>query len=97
MLVGFDKEVTSNSFVVWVITLCSPAKVDRCFGRTYRKVLIFVDRFMTALHGDRRTVGCEAHTNFDDESICLVEDNVRNEVVPIRRPQDVLKMLSLYM
>jgi hypothetical protein len=38
-----------------------------------------VDQFMAlVLHGDRCTAGCEAHTNFADESICLFADNVRN-------------------
>jgi hypothetical protein len=31
----------------------------------------FGDRFYgSALHGDVCTVGCEAHTNFADESLC---------------------------
>jgi hypothetical protein len=34
-----------------------------------------------------------AHANFDDESICLLADNIQNEVVTIHRSQ-VLKMLS---
>jgi hypothetical protein len=57
----------------------------------------FVDLFHgSALHGDRLTAGCEAHTNFADESICLLADNVHNEVVTIHRSQEVLKMLFLY-
>jgi hypothetical protein len=36
------------------------------------------------------------HTKFADESICLLADNIWNEVVTIHRPQMVLKMLSLY-
>jgi hypothetical protein len=39
---------------------------------------------------------CEAHSKFADESICLLADNVWNEVVTIHRPQMVLEMLSLY-
>jgi hypothetical protein len=62
----------------------------------YREDFYFVDRFYgSALHGDRCTAGCEAHTNFADESICLLVGNVRNEVVTVHRSQ-VLKMLSLY-
>jgi hypothetical protein len=49
------------------------------------------------LHGDQCTTGRERHTNFADESICLLADNVWNEVVTIDRLQEVLKMLSLYM
>jgi hypothetical protein len=38
----------------------------------------FVDRLHgSALHGDRCTAGCEAHTTFADESICLLADNNR--------------------
>jgi hypothetical protein len=35
--------------------------------------------------------------NFADESICLLADNIHNDVVTIHRSQAVLKMLSLYM
>jgi hypothetical protein len=49
-----------------------------------------------ALHGDRRTAGCDADTKFADESICLLADNFRNEVVTIHKSQVALKMLSLY-
>jgi hypothetical protein len=49
------------------------------------------------LHGDWCTVSCEVHTNFADESIRLLADDVRNEVVTIHRSQEVLKMLSSYM
>jgi hypothetical protein len=45
---------------------------------------------------DRCAAGCEAHTNFADESASLMADNVRNEVVPIHRSQEILKMISLY-
>jgi hypothetical protein len=39
-----------------------------------------VDRFHgSTLHGDRCTAGCEAHTNYADESVCLMADNVWNE------------------
>jgi hypothetical protein len=64
---------------------------------SYREDFYFVDRFHgSAHHGDRCTAGCEAHTNFADESACLLADNVRNDVVTIHRSQEVLKMLSLY-
>jgi hypothetical protein len=48
---------------------------------------------MTALRGDWCAACREAHTNFADESACLTADNVRNEVVTIRRSQEVLKIL----
>jgi hypothetical protein len=48
----------------------------------YRENFYFVDRFHgSALHGDRCSACCEAHTNFADESTCLTADNVWNEVV----------------
>jgi hypothetical protein len=66
-------------------------------GRIYREDSYLVDRFHgSAFHGDRCTAGCEAHTNFANESIGLLTDNIRNEVVTIRGSQEVLKMLSLY-
>jgi hypothetical protein len=34
-----------------------------------------------ALHGDRCTAGCDSDMNFADESICLLADTVRNEVL----------------
>jgi hypothetical protein len=44
----------------------------------------FVDLFHGyALHGDRCTAGCEEHTKFADKSICLLTDNMRDEVVTI--------------
>jgi hypothetical protein len=49
------------------------------------------------LHDNRQTAGCGAHTNFGDESICLLADKVQNEVVTIHRSQEVLEMLYLYM
>jgi hypothetical protein len=61
--------------------------------KLYRADFYFVDWFHdSALHGDRFIAGCESHTNFADESAFPV----RNEVVTIHRPQEVLKMLSLY-
>jgi hypothetical protein len=52
----------------------------------YREDFYFVDRFHgSALHDDRCTAGCEVHTNFADESVCLMANNVRNEVVTIHR------------
>jgi hypothetical protein len=52
----------------------------------YRENFCFVHRFHgSTLHGDRFTAGCEAHTNFADESACLKADNFRNEVVTIHR------------
>jgi hypothetical protein len=63
----------------------------------YREDFYFVFQFHgSALHGDRCTAGCEAHTNSADILICLLTDNVRNEVVTIHRSQEVVKMLSLY-
>jgi hypothetical protein len=47
------------------------------------------------LNGELCTAGCEANTNFADESICVLADNVQNEVVTIQRSQEVLKLLSL--
>jgi hypothetical protein len=47
------------------------------------------------LHGDRCTAR-EAHTNFADGSICLLADNVRNQVVTIHRSHVMLTILSLY-
>jgi hypothetical protein len=56
-----------------------------------------VNRFNgSALHGDRCIAGCEAHRNFVVESIYLLGDNLRNEVVSTHRSQEMLKMLSLY-
>jgi hypothetical protein len=49
------------------------------------------------LHNDQCTTGCEAPTNFDDESACLMVDDDRNEVVTIHRSQEVLKKMALYM
>jgi hypothetical protein len=42
------------------------------------------------------TTGCEADTNFANESIYLLVDNIWNEVGTIQRAQGVLKMLFLY-
>jgi hypothetical protein len=36
--------------------------------------------YNSAPHGDRCTAGCEACTNFLDQSACLMADNVPNEV-----------------
>jgi hypothetical protein len=47
LLVTLGREGTLKSSIVWVITPCSPVKVDRCFG-TYKEVLTLVDPF-TAL------------------------------------------------
>jgi hypothetical protein len=58
------------------------------FPVKYREVHTFVDQC---------TAGCEVDTYFANESICLLADNVRNEVVTIHRSHEVLKMLSLYM
>jgi hypothetical protein len=63
----------------------------------YKKDFYFVDQFhSSALHGDRCAAGCEAHTNFSDESACLTADNVRNQIVTIHISQEVLKMLFFY-
>jgi hypothetical protein len=62
----------------------------------YRKDFYFVQRLHgSALHSDRGAACREVHTNFADESACLMAYNVRNEVVTIHRSQEVLKM-SLY-
>jgi hypothetical protein len=47
----------------------------------------------STLDGNQYTTSSEADTNFADESICLLADNVQNEVVTIHIPQVVLKML----
>jgi hypothetical protein len=60
----------------------------------YREVLTFVDRF-TALRFTA-TGAPTAYTNFDDESICLFADNVRNELVTVHRTQEMLKILPIY-
>jgi hypothetical protein len=39
----------------------------------------------SALHGDWCIASCQAHINFAYESICLLDDNVRNKVVAIHR------------
>jgi hypothetical protein len=45
----------------------------------HREDFYFVDRVhVPALHGDRCTAGCEARTNFADESACLTADNILN-------------------
>jgi hypothetical protein len=58
-------------------------KSETCIN-IYREVLTYVQRF-TAL-SSAATAGREAHTNFVDESICLLADNFLNEVVKIHRP-----------
>jgi hypothetical protein len=61
----------------------------------YREDFYFVDRFHgSALHGNQCTASCEAHTNFADESACLMASNFQKEVVTVHRWQEVLKMLS---
>jgi hypothetical protein len=49
----------------------------------------------SALHSDQCTAGCGVHTNSADELICLLDDNIWNEVFTIHRSQEVLKMLSV--
>jgi hypothetical protein len=67
------------------------------YTHAHKEDFYFVTRFHgSALHGNRCAAGCEAHTNFADESVCLTADNVRNEVVTIHRLQEVLRMLSLH-
>jgi hypothetical protein len=64
-------------------------------GRIYREDSYFVDHFHSSvLHGDWCTAICEAHTNFANELICLLTDNVQNEEVTIHRSQKALKILS---
>jgi hypothetical protein len=54
----------------------------RSINYYYREDFYFVDQFhCSALQGDQCTTGCEVHTNFADESACLMVDNVWNEVV----------------
>jgi hypothetical protein len=60
------------------------------------KVLIFIGRFTALRFTATGAPPAVARTNFADESVCLLPDNVRNEVVTIHRSQEVLKMLSLY-
>jgi hypothetical protein len=48
----------------------------------------------STFHGGPCSAFYEAHTNFADESTCLMADNFRNEIVTIHRSQEVLKMLS---
>jgi hypothetical protein len=39
----------------------------------YKEDYYFVDRFYSsAFHGNWRTASCKAHTNFADESACLM-------------------------
>jgi hypothetical protein len=49
------------------------------------------------LRGDRCTISCKGHTNFADKPICLLANNIQNEVVTIHRLQQMMKMLSLHM
>jgi hypothetical protein len=62
-----------------------------------REEFYFVDRFhSSALQCGRHAACREAHTNVAAESACLMANNYQNEVVIIHRPQEVLKVLSLY-
>jgi hypothetical protein len=61
--------------------------VSYSFPVKYREVVTFVDWCTTS---------CEVDTYFVDEPICLLADNIQNEVVTTYRSQ-VLKMLSVYM
>jgi fructose-specific phosphotransferase system component IIB len=56
--------------------------------KMYREVFSFVDRC---------TAGCEAHTYFADESVCLFADSFRNEVVNNSQVTVGVENLSLYM
>jgi hypothetical protein len=49
----------------------------------------------SALHGDGCTTGCQAHMNCADESICLLADNVQNEVVINHKSQEVLNAVPV--
>jgi hypothetical protein len=71
--------------VVFSITM---SKITLLVESTHGEVLTFVDWC---------TAGCEAHMNFADELTCLLAGNLRNEVVTIRRLQEALKILLLYM
>jgi hypothetical protein len=49
----------------------------------------------SALHSNWCTISCKADTDFADESMCLLADNIKTEVLRIHRSQKVLKMLSV--
>jgi hypothetical protein len=72
-----------------------------CNGTSYplhREDFYFVDWFHgSACYTVTGVLLAEGHTNFADESACLIVDNIQNKVVTIHRSQEVLKMLSLYM
>jgi hypothetical protein len=62
----------------------------------YIKDFYFVDRFHgPALHGDRCDAGCEANTNFADDSASLTTGTIQMEVAAMHKPRVVLKMVSL--
>jgi hypothetical protein len=44
----------------------------------------------SVLHGNRCTAGCDVRTNFADDLLCLLAENIRNEVATIHRSQEVL-------
>jgi hypothetical protein len=47
-------------------------------GGPYLTLLLLAS---SVLHSDSCTTGCEAQMNFDVESVCLLADNVQNELV----------------
>jgi hypothetical protein len=51
--------------------------------------------FFHRFHGNRGAACREVHTNFANESECLMADSVRNDVVTIHRSHEVSKM-SVY-
>jgi hypothetical protein len=77
--------------------LVSSATFLRVKWLKYWDDFLFVAWFQgSELHGGWCAVCYEAQTNFADESAGLTADNVRNEVITIRRSQNVFKMLSFY-
>jgi hypothetical protein len=54
-----------------------PCTLDKKFKYTgtFLPLLMVHD---SALHGEWSTAGCKAHTNFADESVCLMANNVWN-------------------
>jgi hypothetical protein len=69
------------------VKICCTRKIWRRHQYTFQEVAIpNTENFLTlmtihssALHINQCTFGCGAHTNFIDESACLMADNVWNE------------------
>jgi hypothetical protein len=63
----------------------------------YREYFYCVDRVHdSALHREWCTACCEAHTNFSDESACLVADNIWNKLVTVHTTQEVVENALLF-